>query len=138
MRLEQLHPLLAEALDVHGAPAGEVGDGAGHPGRARLVGAAVVGLALGRTSGVPHTGQSVGNTHSASPVGPLGQHRADHLGDHVAGLAHDDRVARAHVLGRRPGPGCGGWPGPTVLPADEDRLEQGERAWPGRCARCDT
>ena len=30
----------------------------------------------------------------------LGEHRADHLGDDVAGLAHDDGVADAHVFAR--------------------------------------
>ena len=31
-------------------------------------------------------------------VGAQAEDRADHLGDHVAGLAHDDRVAGPHVL----------------------------------------
>ena len=56
----------------------------------------------------------------------LGQHRPDDLGDDVAGLAHDDRVAGPHVLEPH-----------LVLvvqrgeadrrPADEHRLEHGER-----------
>ena len=72
------------------------------------------------------TGRSVGNAHGFERFGPVGQHRADDLGDHVAGLAHDDRVARPHVLGPhlvlvvQRGQADGG-------AADEHRLEQGER-----------
>ena len=54
----------------------------------------------GRTSArVAH--RAVGREHPLGPalLRPLGQHRADDLGDDVAGLAHDDGVAGAHVLG---------------------------------------
>ena len=65
------------------------------------------------------------------------EHGADDLGDHVARLAHDDGVARPHVLGRD-----------LVLvvqggQADgrarrRRRARAGRTAWPSRCARCDT
>ena len=54
----------------------------------------------GRTSGSPHTGQSFGNTHLRAPFLRLASTGPDDLGDHVAGLAHDHRVADAHVLAR--------------------------------------
>ena len=62
------------------------------------------------------------------PFGTLGQHRADHLGDHVARLAYDHRVAGPHVLGldlifvvQRRDPDCGA--------PDKDGFEHRE----GRC-----
>ena len=90
-----------------------------------------------RTRGCSQRGQWSGNVHAGRPVGPLGQHGADDLGDHVARLAHDDRVARAHVLGPH-----------LVLvvqgghlhgrAADEHRLELGEgRGLPGAADRHD-
>ena len=95
--------------------------------RALDVRAERVALALERTSGsCADTGTSSGTSTASSRFGPLGQHRADDLGDHVAGLAHDDGVAGAHVLGlhlvlvvqRRQ---------PDGRAADEHRLEHGER-----------
>ena len=75
------------------------------------------------------TGRSSGTTTARSPSGRSGQHRADDLGDDVAGLAHDDGVAGTHVLGRdlvlvvERGHADGG-------AADEHRLEHGERRGP--------
>ena len=43
-------------------------------------------------------GQVFGNTQGFELLRALGQHRLHDLGDHVAGLAHHDLVARAHVL----------------------------------------
>ena len=47
---------------------------------------------------VPHAGHSVGITHGRQALGPQREHRAEDLGDHVAGLAQDDGVAGADVL----------------------------------------
>ena len=105
------------------------------PGQSRLV--QKVSLSPGRrTRGCRSSGRSVGNFHRpARDAGPgRTEHRPDHLGDHVAGLAHHDRVARAHVLGPhlvlvvQGGQRHGG-------AADEHRLQHGERAWPCRSAR---
>ena len=79
-----------------------------------------------RTSAVPHDGQVVGNTPGHRVGRALLQHRRHDLGDHVAGAAHDHRVALAHVLAvqlvlvvqRRERDGRA---------ADEDRIEHGER-----------
>ena len=63
----------------------------------------------------------------------LGQHRPDDLGDDVAGLAHDHRVAGAHVLGPhlvlvvQRGQADGG-------AADEHRLQHGEGRGPAGAA----
>ena len=65
---------------------------------AALVGAAVVGLALRRTSGVPHEGQVFGIDHRRALFFRLDEHRPDDLGDHVARAPHDHGVALAHVL----------------------------------------
>ena len=54
----------------------------------------------GRTSGLPQRGHTVGNVHGVLSRRPQRQHGPDHLGDHVTGLAHDDRVAGADVLER--------------------------------------
>ena len=79
-----------------------------------------------RTSGPPQTGHIGRERPLRRPFVAPAQHRADDLGDDVAGLAHDDRVARAHVLGRdlvlvvEGGQADG-------RAADEHRLEHGER-----------
>ncbi len=56
-----------------------------------------------RDSGLRQLGQAVGNRQARrrrlGPVGTGGQHRADHLGDHVAGLAHHHGVPRPDVFG---------------------------------------
>ena len=80
----------------------------------------------GRTSGCPHDGHTVGELPLRQPLGAQLEHRADHLGDDVARLAHDDGVARAHVLVAdlvlvvQRGQADGG-------AAHEDRLEHRER-----------
>ena len=124
---ELAHPLLAEALDVHRAAAGAVHEPLLALRRAVDVDAVVVGLAL-----EPHErlrrrpGTSFGNFQRRAPRLPLREHRPDDLGDHVAGLAHDHRVAGPHVLARdlvlvvqRRQPDGGA--------ADEHRLEHRER-----------
>ncbi len=81
--------------------AGEVHDALHALRRAVDVDAARVGLAFEaheRLVGTP--GTCVGNFHRRAPLLALGEHRADHLGDDVTGLAHDDGVADAHVLAR--------------------------------------
>ena len=88
-----------------------------------------------RCSGFSHTGQSRGNDHGSESLRALRQHRSHHLGDHLAGPAHDHRVTGPHVLGRH-----------LVLvverggrhrhPAHEHRLEPGEgRGLPRRADR---
>ena len=44
------------------------------------------------------SGSVVGNVHGSLSGRACAEHRADDLGDDVARLAHDDGVARAHVL----------------------------------------
>ena len=53
----------------------------------------------GRTSGLPHARAAWGTT-TGGAVGAQRQHRADHFGDDVAGLAHDERVAARTSLTR--------------------------------------
>ena len=88
--------LVAEALDVEGAAAGDVEDPLAHLGRTELVvGAAEVLVAL-LLLGQRRCRRR--DTRSASPTRPARraqrQHRADDLGDHVAGLAQDRRCRR--------------------------------------------
>ena len=95
------------------------------PGQSRLV--QKVSLSpSSRTSGAAQTRARGGELPRRLPAPALDQDRADHLGDDVAGLADDDRVARAHVL----------QPDLVLVvergqahrgAADEDRLEHGER-----------
>ena len=49
-------------------------------------------------SSVPHSGQCVGMTNSRSRAVAQVDHRAEHLGDDVAGLAQHDGVADQHAL----------------------------------------
>ena len=87
---QQLDPLLAQALDVHGRPGGEVGD-ALHPlARAVEVGAERVALPLEPHQRAARTRDTRSGTSTpACGACPATRTRADHLGDHVAGLAHD-------------------------------------------------
>ncbi len=78
-------------------------------------------------------GQAVGNDPRLGALGPVVDHRADHLGDHVAGPTHHHHVAGPHVLDRH-----------LVLvvqgglrdgdAADEHRVEHGEGRGPARAA----
>ena len=70
---------------------------------ADLPGTGVVGAKRGGLVLAPHEpGSALGALRGESPrrpvVGAVGQHRAQHLGDDVAGLADHDGVAGAHVL----------------------------------------
>ena len=126
-RRELLDHLFAEALDVHRPARGEVGDLLVALGRAVGRHTAGVGLPLG-----PHerraAHRAVGGEHPGlGSLGAVDDHRSDDLGDHVAGLAHDDRVAGADVLhlhlvlvvqGRHA----------HGRPPDEHRIEDGERS----------
>ena len=95
-------------------------------GQPVVLGQRVADSPSGRTSGVPHSGQVLGNFQRREPLGPLGEDRADHLGDDVAGLAHEHGVAGADVAA-----------GDLVLvvqggqadgrPGDQHRLEHRER-----------
>ncbi len=67
------------------------------------------------------------------PVGPFGQHRADHLGDDVAGPPHDHGVAGADVLDRDLVLVVQGGLA-DVGAADEDRFELGEGRGPAGAA----
>ena len=75
-----------------------------------------------------------GTPTACEPLRPVGQHRADDLGDDVAGPAHDHRVARPHVLG------------PHLVLVVQGGLARrwrrrrtparaGRTAWPARCGR---
>ncbi len=58
----------------------------------------------------------VGKRHGFEPFGRFDRTGPTHLGDHVAGPAHDDRVALADVLALRPRPRCAASPVPIVTP----------------------
>src|SRR5690606_29537499 len=92
-------PLLAQALDVQRAAAGEVLDAAGRPGRAGDVHAAGVGLALRPDQRLAAHRAVLWEPPRLALGIPVGEHGAEDLGDDVAGPADDDGVARAHVLG---------------------------------------
>ena len=125
---------LAEALDVHRPARGEVDDPLVALVRARRLDAAGVGLALEAHERAAERARARRRERPRPAAsGPHRQHRADDLGDHVAGLAHDHRVARPDVLGAH-----------LVLvvqrrhadrrAADEHRLEHGERRRPAGAA----
>ena len=130
---EQLHLLLPQALDVHGAPRTEVGDA----GEAllRAVGVDAAGLRLALLPHEPRTARRalLGELPFGEALGTQLQDRADDLGDDVAGLAHDHRVAGADVLDLdlvlvvQRGQADGGT-------ADEDGLEHRERRGLARAA----
>ncbi len=91
--------------------------------------AAVVGLTLESHERLVQLARAVRRElPAARPLLPLRDHRADDLGDHVAGLVHDHRVADPHVLARdlvlvvqrRQ---------PDRRAADEDRLEHARTEW---------
>ena len=90
----------AETLDVHRPARRQVDRSAasrcaGHVGSMQRRSASP----SRRTSGLPHAGHVAGNVHGSAALGAQRQHRADDLGDDVAGLAHDHGVAGADVLG---------------------------------------
>jgi hypothetical protein len=127
---EQTHPLLAEALDVHGAAGGEVLDRAGELERALEVDTPGVALALGPHQRAVQRAGTLGGERPRLGVGrPVGQHGTDDLGDDVTGPAHDHRVARPHVLDADLVLVVEGGLA-DVGPADEHRLELGERRGP--------
>ena len=96
-----------------------------------LPGAGVVGAERGGLALAPHKpGAALGALRGEGPwrpvVGAVGQHRAQHLGDDVSGLADHDGVAGAHVLGGHlVGVVEGG--GGDRRAAHEHRLQPGER-----------
>ena len=92
--------LVAEVLDVEGAPAGDVEDPLPQLGRARPgVGAADVGVALLLRAQLGAALRAV-RGHDELALGAVARRddRAEHLGDDVAGLADDDGVADQHAL----------------------------------------
>ncbi len=119
------------------AARGEVGD-ALHPLR-RAVDVGAVGVALARQ---PHQRLAAGRARRRelplrlAPLGTPGpsEHRADHLGDDVARLAHDDQVARAGRPWPPPGPRCAGSPHPRWI-RPRRRARGGRTASPGRSDR---
>ena len=126
--LKQEHRSLAEALDVHRAARGEVDDALVALGGAVDVECRTCrSRPRARTSGSPQARARRRELPRLRALRPLGQHRADDLGDHVAGLAHDDGVAGAHVLERAPGPRCAAWPAPTVEPPTNTGSSMRER-----------
>ena len=127
------HPLLAEPFDVQRAAAGVVHDALHLLHRAVDVDAVVVRLAFEADERFAALRALVGELPAARPLRPLGEDRADHFGDDVTGVPHDDGVARTHVLARD-----------VVLvvqrrerdvrAADEHRLEHRERRRPSGAA----
>jgi hypothetical protein len=94
--------LVAQVLDVERAPTGDVEHPLPELGRAGAgVRAADVGVALLlRPQLRPALGAVGGHDERALGAVPGGHHGTEHLGDDVAGLADDDRVADEHALAR--------------------------------------
>ena len=93
------HGALAEALDVHRPARREVDDPLVALERAGRLDAAGVGLALGAHQLGVQRARAVRREHPRLGAGRAQrEHRPDDLGDDVAGLAHDHRVAGADVL----------------------------------------
>ncbi len=92
--------LVAQALDVERTAPGDVEDPLAHlRGTEPVVGAAAVLVALLLLHQRGATGGAVARSDPGrEALGAQREHRAEDLGDHVAGLAQDDRVAGAHVL----------------------------------------
>ena len=92
---------LAEPLDVERAARADVLDPAAHlrGARARVRAAQVDVALLGRSERRAALGAV--RRHDERPLGAVAQldHRAEHLGDDVAGLAQHDGVADQHALG---------------------------------------
>ena len=118
---------LAETLDVHGPPRGPVDDALIALERTGGLDTSGVGLTLGPFESTADRARAEGGE---LPLGEtartLGEHRADHLGNDIAGLADHDEVARTDVfqadlvlvVERRHG---------DRGAADEHRLQYGER-----------
>ena len=92
------HDLLAHAVDVHSTAASPMQQALKRLSRAINGNAAVIGLAVLADHGATAARALLGHAPGPRIVGAQAEHGAQHLGDHVAGLAHDDRVAHAHVL----------------------------------------
>ena len=97
---ELIDELLAEPLDVHGAPPAEVAQGLPHDGRTRRVHAARRDLALFPDDRVAADGALLGHLERRRVRGPLFEDHAHDLRDDVAALLDDDGVSDAHVLAR--------------------------------------
>ena len=105
--VEQLDLLLAQPLDVEGVARHEMleallglrrtdqpaGAAPHHVGAAGLLVGLAHRLAAARRA-------DLGHLVGLGALGPLVEHDAHHLRDHVAGAAHDHRVADADVLAR--------------------------------------
>jgi hypothetical protein len=97
--IEQLHVLVAHALDIEGIARHEMAQPFLHlRGADQPAGTAATASPSSRTALLPQIGQTSGKTYSRDVGRPLLQHDADHLGDHVAGALDDDRVADADIL----------------------------------------
>ena len=95
---QQVDGLVAEPLDVHRSPTGEMGemlpDAAG-----TLVAPGALGfrLAFGQHQGVAAERTALRHVPLRQALRATRKHRPDNLGDHVAGPSHDDRVPRSDV-----------------------------------------
>ena len=128
---------LAQALDVHGAAAGEVREQAEDLGRAGAVGAVASSpRPRGRTTGVAADRALGRHLEDLLLARALAQHRPDDLRDDLAGALDDHGVADADVLA------------PDVVLVvqrrqlhrgvrDDDRLEHGEGVQAARAADVD-
>ena len=101
-RPQGVRRLRPEPLDVEGAAAGDVEDPVEQLGRAGVVvGAAQVLVALLLLHQRRAARRALGGHHPLpQALRAQPEHRPDDLGDDVAGLAQDHRVAGAHVLAR--------------------------------------
>ena len=99
-RVGQLeHRALAEALDVHRAARGEIDDALVALVRAPGFDAPRVGFTLGANESALQRAGTLGRElPRLRPLGAHREHRADHLGNHVTGLAHHHGVAGTNIL----------------------------------------
>ena len=92
------HDLLAHAVDVHGTAASPMQQALKRLSRAINGNAAIIGLAVLADHGAAAARALLGHAPGLRIVRTQAEHGAQHLGDHVAGLAHDDRIAHAHIF----------------------------------------
>ena len=100
MPVDQLiHELAAQTFDIHGTAVGEVQDGLLALGGAKQAArAAVIGFALFTHHFAAADRAGFGHAEVGHIKRALAGNLAHHLGNHIAGAAHDDLVAHAHAF----------------------------------------